>query len=137
MFAPLRRDRPIKSAIAPTSRFVVTTLWVNYAVYQILAIIFQWAHQLTEWLSPVLGPLCFVFAWGLIAMVGWSIWSALRDSVQRAKTMHQIPCANCRFFTQDYHLKCPVQPMLALSERAIDCPDYEPDPAQTSSYIAS
>jgi hypothetical protein len=38
--------------------------------------------------------------------------------------MHQIPCANCQFFTGDYHLKCPIHPAIALSEAAIGCPDY-------------
>jgi hypothetical protein len=129
-------DRPIDTGDRLTILFF-TPLQVNRTVYQLLAILFQWAHQLMEWLTPVLGPLCFIIAWGMIAIAGWSVWSALRDGVQRAKTMHQIPCANCRFFTQDYHLKCPVQPMSALSEQAIGCPDYEPDPSQTSPYIAS
>jgi hypothetical protein len=104
-------------------------------VYRILSLLYGLAHWIVQHLEPILVPLCFVAAWGGIILALWSIWSALRDGVHRAKQMHQVPCSTCRFFTQDYHLKCPVQPTLALSEAAIDCPDYEPDPAQTSPYI--
>lgn len=50
----------------------------------------------------------------------------LADSVAKAKQMHNIPCANCQYFTGDYRLKCTIQPHAALSEAAIDCPDYRP-----------
>ncbi|WP_348251226.1 hypothetical protein [Leptolyngbya subtilissima] len=39
--------------------------------------------------------------------------------------MHKIPCAECRYFTNDHRLKCPIHPKIALSESAIDCPDFE------------
>ena len=77
-------------------------------------------------LQPVLTPLCFILAWGLPLLILWSLGSAIADTVGRAKQMHRIPCANCIFFTKDYHLKCSVQPTIALSEQAIDCVDYCP-----------
>jgi hypothetical protein len=43
-----------------------------------------------------------------------------------AKTMHQIPCARCRYFTNDYRLKCSVHPQIANTEGAINCRDYQP-----------
>jgi RNA polymerase subunit RPABC4/transcription elongation factor Spt4 len=43
--------------------------------------------------------------------------------------MHQIPCADCQFFTHNMRLKCPVHPTEALSEQAIGCTDfYHADP---------
>ncbi|NJN58774.1 MAG: hypothetical protein HC879_15385 [Leptolyngbyaceae cyanobacterium SL_5_9] len=91
---------------------------------------FQFLYVLTHWLvqaiQPFLVPLCFIFAWSLILMTLWSIWAALRDGVANAKRMHQIPCADCQFFTGDYHLKCTVHPTIALSEEAIDCLDHQP-----------
>jgi hypothetical protein len=87
---------------------------------------FALAHWLTQFLQPILVPLCFVIAWMVTLMLGWSIWSALRDGVIKANQMHQIPCANCQFFTNDYHLKCTVHPDIALSEEAVSCIDYEP-----------
>jgi hypothetical protein len=38
--------------------------------------------------------------------------------------MHQIPCAQCQYFSGNYLLKCPVHPQQALSEAAIGCPDF-------------
>lgn len=81
-------------------------------------------RTLIQSIQPFLVPTCFVLAWGLLILMTWSIVAALRDTVKQAKQMHQIPCAHCIFFTGDYHLKCPVQPTIALSEAAINCPDY-------------
>ncbi|NJK73498.1 MAG: hypothetical protein HC849_33245 [Oscillatoriales cyanobacterium RU_3_3] len=81
-------------------------------------------YFLIEAIKPVLVPLCFVCAWGVMFLIFSSISGSVADSLRRARRMHKIPCANCVFFTGDYHLKCPVNPKIALSEEAIDCPDY-------------
>ena len=80
---------------------------------------------LIQAIQPFLVPICFVVAWGLMFLTIWNVGAAIAQTIKRAKIMHQIPCANCSFFTGDYRLKCPVQPTIALSEKAIDCPDYE------------
>lgn len=91
---------------------------------------FHIAHLSLYWLiqalQPLLVPICFVSAWAIVLLLGWNIWAAMRDGIHNAKQMHQIPCANCRFFTDSYHLKCPVHPKKALSSEAINCTDYEP-----------
>ncbi|MCU0567224.1 MAG: hypothetical protein MUF49_11575 [Oculatellaceae cyanobacterium Prado106] len=76
-------------------------------------------------IQPMMVPVCFVLAWGIVIVLGWSLWAAMRDGVQRAQQMHEIPCANCRYFTNSYHLKCSVHPSQALSEEAIGCMDFE------------
>jgi hypothetical protein len=63
----------------------------------------------------------------LVALVGWTVVSMIIDILKTAQRMHQIPCASCKFFTNDYHLKCTVHPSQALSEDAIRCPDYCPN----------
>lgn len=95
---------------------------------------FLLVHWVESWLPvprPVLVPICFAIAWLFVVMMAWSIWAAGRDAVGRAQQMHKIPCANCQFFTNTHYLKCPVHPKIALSEAAIDCPDY-----RTSGYHA-
>ncbi|CAC5344946.1 conserved hypothetical protein [Planktothrix rubescens CCAP 1459/22] len=87
-------------------------------------IVLELLRTIIQSIQPFLVPTCFVLAWGLFILITWSIVAALRDTVKQAKQMHQIPCADCIFFTGDYHLKCPVQPTIALSEAAINCPDY-------------
>lgn len=64
-------------------------------------------------------------AWAIALLAFWNLFAASRDTVKRSKTLHQIPCANCRFFTHDYRLKCTVHPDIALTEGAIGCKDFE------------
>ncbi len=94
-------------------------------MYQTLFVLQALLQRLVDILQPILVPLCFVGAWFIIALAIWNTLSAVRDGVKRAETMHQIPCPNCKFFTDDYHLKCPVRPTDAMSETAINCPDFE------------
>jgi hypothetical protein len=77
-------------------------------------------------IQPLLTPICFIAAWSLMFLVISSLWSAASDGVTTAKQMHQIPCANCQFFTADYRLKCTVHPSVANTEEAISCLDYSP-----------
>ena len=70
-------------------------------------------------------PLFFVMAWLLVALFVSTLFNALTDVVKRSQTMHQIPCHSCRYFTNDYHLKCTVNPTIASTESAIDCQDFQ------------
>ncbi|HHP7231754.1 MAG TPA: hypothetical protein ACFCUY_12965 [Xenococcaceae cyanobacterium] len=49
----------------------------------------------------------------------------ITQGIEHLKKMHQIPCANCIYFTGDYRLKCPVHPTKAMSEKAIACQDFQ------------
>ncbi len=81
--------------------------------------------SLVSLLNLVLVPVCFVLAWGLIGLTAWHLVTTVRDGMARAAVMHKIPCAECRYFTNDHRLKCPIHPKIALSESAIDCTDFE------------
>lgn len=87
---------------------------------------FQLLYPLIHAFQPVLAPLCFVTAWVLVVLLMWTIWIAARDGIATVKRLHQIPCANCQFFTDDYLLKCAVHPTFALTEEAINCSDFCP-----------
>lgn len=76
-------------------------------------------------IQPFVGPISLVVAWSVVIMALWNIAAAAADTVSRAKRMHKIPCAYCKYFTDNPHLKCPVHPKIAMSEKAIGCPDYE------------
>lgn len=82
-------------------------------------------YELARFLHHISVPLCFSVAWLLVGMVTWSFWSAIRDITAQAQQMHNVPCANCQFFTNTHFLKCPVHPSNALSLEAINCPDYQ------------
>ncbi|QIR38944.1 hypothetical protein HCG51_21050 [Tolypothrix sp. PCC 7910] len=76
-------------------------------------------------IQALLVPICFVVAWSVVILGAWSLWSAARDSVNKAKKMHQIPCTGCQFFTDNYRLKCTVHPSIANTEEAIHCHDFQ------------
>lgn len=88
--------------------------------------LFYWVVvHLIQLIQPFLVPICFIAAWGLVLLTVWQVFSALRDGLARAKQMHEIPCANCAYFTNSHFLKCPLHPHAALTESAISCGDYE------------
>ncbi len=88
--------------------------------------LFQILYFLVNAIQPFLVPICFVCAWALVILFGWSLWTAARDSVKTAQQMHQIPCSGCQYFTDNYRLKCTVNPSMANTEEAIECMDYQP-----------
>lgn len=102
-------------------------------LYPTLVAVFQLLQLFIKIVQPILVPICFISAWSIVLLISWSLWTAVRDTIAQSRQMHQIPCANCEFFTSDYHLKCTVHPSKALTEDAIDCADYE---ATTSFYTA-
>ena len=61
----------------------------------------------------------------MVGIAAWSIWNTLQEGVRYLNRLHQVPCSRCVYFTGDYRLKCPVHPISALTEEAIDCRDYE------------
>lgn len=76
-------------------------------------------------LHAYLVPICFFAAWVVLLLFLANVWALSGDTVIYASRMHQIPCANCRFFTENYQLKCTIHPIEALTEEAINCPDYQ------------
>jgi hypothetical protein len=64
-------------------------------------------------------------AWMMILLITWNIWAVIRDITTVAQKMHEIPCANCQFYTGSYYLKCPVHPQAALTKEAVGCIDYQ------------
>ncbi|NJN62743.1 MAG: hypothetical protein HC795_15585 [Coleofasciculaceae cyanobacterium RL_1_1] len=86
----------------------------------------QQLHAFGQILSPYLGIICVAVAWlTVFAAIGNAI-VGLTEAAHRMRTMHQIPCSRCAFFTNDHRLKCSVDPIVAGSEAAINCPHYEP-----------
>ena len=81
--------------------------------------------SLIEIIKPLLIPVCFITAWIFILSLAVSLGTMVVDVVHRSKTMHQIPCSNCQYFTNDYRLKCSVNPFQANTEEAISCQDYQ------------
>jgi hypothetical protein len=80
-------------------------------------------HVLQE-SQDFLKPLFFLSAWFLLFALTSTLFRAIADVIKRTKKMHAIPCSDCSYFTNDYRLKCTVQPHLASTEQAVSCPDF-------------
>jgi hypothetical protein len=86
--------------------------------------VFQILKPVIQTIQPFLVPFCFMAAWLIVLLMAWNLWVAVRDTAMLTQKMHQIPCSSCRFFTSNYQLKCTVHPSTALTEEAINCPDF-------------
>ncbi|MBD2365033.1 hypothetical protein H6G36_28385 [Anabaena minutissima FACHB-250] len=73
--------------------------------------------------------ICALSAWAIMIVLLWSIWTTLKTGISFLWKLHQVPCHNCEYFTNDYRLKCTVNPTRACSEQAIGCLDFEPKTA--------
>jgi hypothetical protein len=64
-----------------------------------------------------------------ITVLVYSIWlefAALKKNWIDSRKKQQIPCYCCTFCTGEEGLECTVHPDIALSKKAIGCPDYQP-----------
>jgi hypothetical protein len=68
---------------------------------------------------------CAFCAWVVLILSLVSIWITLKKGVIHVTRLHQVPCHNCDFFTNDYRLKCTLHPTIACTEDAIACRDFE------------
>jgi hypothetical protein len=93
----------------------------NYASAELM---FQLLYPLIHAFQPVVTSLFLITAWAFVVLLMWTIGIAARDGIVTVKRLHQIPCANCQYFTGDYILKCTVRPTSALTESAINCSDF-------------
>jgi len=79
--------------------------------------------------APVISQLVVRFLqllapWTVLTIVGWGIWQTLRDTFKYTSELHSIPCSKCQYYTNNHRLKCTLHPKMAMSEAAIDCPDF-------------
>ena len=63
--------------------------------------------------------------------ITWKILQGANQGINYLKKLHQVPCANCVYFTGDHRLKCTVAPIKAMTENALACQDF----ASKSDYL--
>lgn len=67
-----------------------------------------------------------ICAWALLVLSFCRVFQTFVAGIKHIKKLHKIPCTNCEYFTNDYRLKCTVNPIKACTEDAICCVDFEP-----------
>lgn len=78
-------------------------------------------------LALTLSPIALIFSWVVFFLILQKIRTALdHKMVFSIKGLHQVPCRNCRFYSNNHYLKCAVQPCLVLTEEAKNCSEFAP-----------
>jgi hypothetical protein len=68
---------------------------------------------------------CAFCAWAIVILALSSLCITFKQGASHVRRLHQIPCTNCDFFTNDHRLKCTINPKIACTEEAIGCRDFE------------
>lgn len=78
-------------------------------------------------LAIVLSPLTFVFIWAIFLFIVQKIRYHADNKIDfSVNSLHQVPCKNCQFFSNNHYLKCAVRPDIVLTEEAMNCSEYCP-----------
>lgn len=80
----------------------------------------------TSWVVIILVPICFMLVCATIGSIVFVLCQIIEDKNRQSKINHcqQIPCSNCRFFSNNHYLKCAVHPSTVLTKYALNCSDY-------------
>ena len=71
------------------------------------------------------GIVGFVVCWvAIFLMLSKRVRLARKEIAINIKSLEKIPCKNCKFYSNDPHLKCAVNPSSVMTEKAVDCSDY-------------
>lgn len=80
-----------------------------------------------------LSPIVLLLSWVFFFLILQKIRNLLDEKmVFTVKSLHKVPCKNCRFYSNNHYLKCAVQPSIVMSEEAKDCSEYSPKNARFS-----
>ncbi|MBK1986991.1 hypothetical protein A0J48_005455 [Sphaerospermopsis aphanizomenoides BCCUSP55] len=78
-------------------------------------------------LAIALTPLSIVFIWAIFLFIFQKIRSHADNKLAfNINNLSQVPCKNCKFFSNNHYLKCAVNPDIVLTEEAINCSEYCP-----------
>jgi hypothetical protein len=75
-----------------------------------------------------------LIAWGVVLGGVLQVWRMFTEGTAHARLLHQIPCANCQYFSGDYTLKCALHPTQAGTLDAISCGDFAAKAARSSMF---
>lgn len=71
-------------------------------------------------------PFCHLTVLAIFILIMLDIWKVARAKIAMLNPFCQSPCRNCRFFTNNHHLWCAVNPSIVFTKQALDCSDYRP-----------
>ncbi|MEC4816105.1 MAG: hypothetical protein SAK29_22960 [Scytonema sp. PMC 1069.18] len=75
-------------------------------------------------------PFSLITFWLLIAFKLLNTLNSANNKIATFNILTKVPCRNCQYFANNPFLKCAVRPDTALTEEAMNCPDYCPKKGQ-------
>lgn len=69
-------------------------------------------------------PLCFLAIWAIAVSTVLDLPKRNQSAKLPFKSFKRLPCRNCEFFSSNPYLKCAIHPSAAMTEHAMNCPDY-------------
>jgi hypothetical protein len=69
-------------------------------------------------------PFGLMTFWLLLMLKFSDTLNIASNKIKTLKILTKLPCRNCQYFTNNHFLKCAVRPSTALTEEAMNCPDY-------------
>ena len=79
-----------------------------------------------DWVVVILVPISFIVVCATVSSISFALCKVTRERGNKLNINHcqQVPCNNCRFFSNNYYLKCAVHPSIVSTKQALDCSDY-------------
>jgi hypothetical protein len=72
-------------------------------------------------------PLICLAIWAIVTSILTDLFEPGKEAAIAPKSGDALsPCYNCRFFSENFYLKCAVHPCTVLTAEASECSDYEP-----------
>ncbi len=92
-------------------------------------------HELTIYdIAISLSPVGLIMGWIVFFLILRKIQAFLDEKMFfTIKSLHKVPCKNCRFYSNNHYLKCAVNPSVVLTEEAMSCSEYSPSKKNFSS----
>ncbi|MBE9014095.1 hypothetical protein IQ250_28295 [Pseudanabaenaceae cyanobacterium LEGE 13415] len=74
--------------------------------------------------SLLLVPICFIAIWAGVVCIIADTWKLNRKDVKSTRSLAQLPCKKCQFFSNNPYMKCAVNPYVAMTPAANDCAEF-------------
>lgn len=69
----------------------------------------------------------WIVVWSIVSLILFKFIQKLTAVKIKGLSIYsssQIPCRNCKFFTDNRYLKCAVRPSTVLTKQAIECSEF-------------
>ncbi|MGG6268808.1 hypothetical protein ACQ4M3_32485 [Leptolyngbya sp. AN03gr2] len=74
--------------------------------------------------SLLLVPICFIAIWAGVVCIIADTWKLNRKEVKSTRSLAQLPCKKCQYFSNNPYMKCAVNPHVAMTPSANECTDF-------------